>query len=147
MNAYPFIPPLDPKAVKELCRQIRVIKSDYPHLSDDELAQEWAERQEYQVESGRPSPFTQWIAESRWEIGFQKALAFAVRQRAQKQRAKDARQRYKEYRQDKEPATARQQRYVARLAKERELKLDVAPDQMSKLAASRMISKLINPSS
>lgn len=145
MNSYPFIPPLDPKAVKELCRQIRVIKSDYPHLADDELASEWEERLSWQLESGKPSPFADWVREERWRSGFQKALEFAGRQRAQKQRAKAARERYKEYRQDREPATARQQRYVKRLAKERELKLEVAPEQLSKLAASRLITKLLNP--
>ena len=146
MNAYPFIPPLSPKDVKELCRQIRVIKSDYPHLSDDELAAEWEERLRWHLESGRPSPFADWVKGDRWQSGFQKALAFAGRQREQKQRAKAARQRYKEYRQDREPATVRQQRYVKRLAKERELKLEIPPEQLSKLAASRLITKLINPS-
>lgn len=145
MNAYPFIPPLTPKEVKELCRQIRVIKSDYPHLSDDEVAAEWEERVKWQLEGGKPSPFEAWIAQGRWQSGFQKAIAFAGRQREQKLRAKAARQRYKEYRQDREPATARQQRYVKRLAKERELKLDISPEQLSKLAASRLITKLLNP--
>ncbi|HEY9722189.1 MAG TPA: hypothetical protein V6D47_09250 [Oscillatoriaceae cyanobacterium] len=140
MNAYPFIPPLEPREVKELCRQIRVLRGDYPRLTDTELAEEWAERQQQGV--GRAAVYADWIADGDWQAGFARALAFAARQTEAKQRARVQRQRYKEVRMDREPATANQQRYLRRLAKRHDVALEVAPEALSKLAASRLIQKL-----
>lgn len=139
MNAYPFIPPLAPREVKELCRQIRVLRSDYPRLSDDELAEEWAGRQ--QLGTGRDA-YADWVATGDWRAGFGKALAFAARQTDAKQRARVQRQRWKEVRMDREPATANQQRYLKRLAKRHAIALETPPEALSKLAASRLIQTL-----
>lgn len=144
MNQYPFIPPLSPREVKELCRQIRVLRSDYPSLADDELLAEWEEQQRWQLSLGKPSPFAEWLEGGAWEAGFRKALAFAGRQREQKLRAKAMRQQAKEYRMDREPATPRQQRFVKALARTRDHELAVPPDQLSKLAASKLIDQLID---
>jgi hypothetical protein len=143
MNQYPFIPPLDTKQVKSLVRQIRVLRYDYPSLNDQELADEWVEGQRRVIEEGRACPFADWIDTDRWRAGFQKAVDHAARMNVQKARAKESRQRWKDIIRDKQPSTPAQQRYVMRLAKKHELKLDVPPDQMSKLAASRMIQKLL----
>jgi hypothetical protein len=144
MNQYPFIPPLDTKQVKELVRQIRVLRYDYPSLSDQELADEWVEAQHRVIEEGRACPYADWIEGDRWRQGFQRAVDHAARMKVQKQRAKESRQRWKDIIRDKQPSTPAQQRYVKRLAKKHNLVLDVPPDQMSKLAASRMIQKLID---
>lgn len=144
MNQYPFIPPLSPREVKELCRQIRVLRSDYPSLADDEIMAEWEEQQGWLRSVGKPSPFAAWLDGGAWEAGFKKALAFAGRQRDQKLRAKAMRQQAKEYRMDREPATPRQQRYVKALAKSRDHELPTPPEQLSKLAASKLIDQLID---
>ena len=144
MNQYPFIPPLDTKQVKNLIRQIRVLRYDYPMLNDQDLADEWVERQRGVIEEGRPCPYAEWIEGDRWRAGFQKAVDFAARLNVQKQRAKAQRQRWKEVLQDKQPATERQQRYVQRLAKKHHVTLTTPPDQLSKLAASRLIQKFLD---
>jgi hypothetical protein len=147
MNQYPFIPPLEPKQVKELLRQIRVMRWDYPHLSDEELAEEWAERQRWNAQEGKPSPYITWIEGDRWLQGWRKAADFAARQTQQKQRAKAQRKAWKEVLQDKQPATPRQVRYVKRLAEKAHTTLQVPADQLSKLQASRLIKKFLDESS
>lgn len=144
MNQYPFIPPLSPRDVKELCRQIRVLRGDYPQLSEDELMAEWAEQQRWLLSVGKASPFAAWLEGHGWEAGFRKAMAHADRQRDQKQRVKALRQKAKEYRMDREPATPRQQRFVKHLAKTRDQALPSPPEQLSKLAASKLIDRLID---
>lgn len=146
MNSYPHMPPLDTRQVKELLRQIRVLRGDYPHLSAEELAEEWAERQRWLAEADQACPYAQWIASDRWRNGFMSALRFADRQREQKQRAKASRTRHKEFRQDREPATPRQQRFVKRLAEKRGEALPAAPEALSKLAASRLIKRFLDES-
>jgi hypothetical protein len=143
MNATPFIPPLDPRDVKVLVRQIRVLRYDYPNLSDDELIEEWSTQLQALVEDGRESPFVGWLKSDRFRQGFQKALDAAARQDAQKAYGKAQRQRFKESKLDKEPATERQQRFVKRLADTRQVTLETSPDAMSKLAASRLIESLL----
>lgn len=95
MNAYPPIGPLEPRLVKELVRQIRVLRFDYPALNDEELAAEWAEGQRWRMAEQKPTPFADWLATSDWEAGFRRALALAIRlsersaqQRALRQKAK-----------------------------------------------------------
>ncbi len=86
MNAYPLIPPLEPRHVKELVRQIRVLRSDQPALGPDELAAEWADGQRWRIREHRPTPFAEWLATEGWERGF--AVAAAMASRAAIQRAK-----------------------------------------------------------
>lgn len=143
MQSYPYIPPLSTREVKELLRQIRVLRGDYPSLSEDELAAEWAEQQQWLLSAGKASPFAEWLGTD-WRAGFSRALAFAERQRAQKRQVKAMRQKAKEYRLDRQPATPRQQRYVKRLAKDRDFNFTVPPESMSKLAASRLIQQLVD---
>lgn len=143
MNQYPFIPPLETKQVKELVRQIRVLRYDYPSLSDQELADEWVESQRRVIEEGRACAFADWIETDRWRSGFQRAVDFAARLKLQKQRAKESRQRWKDIIRDKQPSTAAQQRYLTRLAKKHSFTLATPPDQLSKLAASKLIQKFL----
>lgn len=144
MNQYPFIPPLDTKQVKELVRQIRVLRYDYPALSDQEVADEWVEDQRRVIEEGRACAFADWIEGDRWRSGFQKAVDHAARMKVQKARAKESRQRWKDIIRDKQPSTPAQQRYVKRLAKKHDMVLTTPPDELSKLAASRLIQKLLD---
>ena len=144
MNQYPFIPPLDTKQVKALVRQIRVLRYDYPGLSDQELADEWVERQHGVIKEGGVTPFADWIETDRWRQGFQRAIDHAARMNVQKARAKESRQRWKDIIRDKQPSTPAQQRYVKRLATKHDMVLSTPPDQMSKLAASRLIQKLLD---
>jgi hypothetical protein len=64
--------------------------------------------------------------------------------KVQKARAKESRQRWKDIIRDKQPSTPAQQRYVKRLAKKHDMVLQTPPDELSKLAASRLIQKLLD---
>ena len=143
MNSTPFIPSLDPKQVKTLLRELRVLRLDYPRLSDAELADEWAERQALLAEQGRPCPFADWLEGDAWRAGFGKALGFANRQIELKQRNRVRRRAYKEAWLDRQPSTPRQQRYVKRLAEKYKLELPVPAEQLSKLRASKLIQQFL----
>lgn len=142
MNQYPLIPPLETRQVKELLRQIRVMRSDYPALGPDDLADEWESLQRYQATQGGPAPYAEWLDGDRWREGFRRAVAFAERQRELKQKAKAQRQQWKDVRRDREPATPRQVSALERLAKRQDLTLAQPPAELSKLAASRLIEQL-----
>lgn len=141
MNQYPPIPPLDPRQVKELVSQVRVLRHDYPGLSADELAAEWAAGQQWRLREGRPTPFAAWLAMDGWERGFARALEFAARldDRAAKQKA--LRQKAKDWKLDREPATPRQRRLIDKLVKERAIAPVAEPDALSKLAARQLIQQ------
>lgn len=141
MNAFPPIPPLDSRQVKELVRQIRVLRHDYPGLNDDELAQEWFEVQRWKMGEGRATPFADWIEAAGWERGWKQALAFAIRADEQSARMKAMRTKAKEWKQDREPATPRQQRLVDKLVKEQAIEAPPEDGSLSKLAASRLIRR------
>lgn len=144
MNALPPIPPLDAKAVKVLVRAIRVLRYDHPSLSEDELAEEFAEQQRWLAKDGRDNPFIEWLDSGTWRSGFQRAMALADRADEQKARARAGRQRAKEWRQDRQPATSAQLRYVTRLAKRNGEEEAKAPEGLSKLGASRLIQNYLD---
>lgn len=141
MNQYPPIPPLDPRQVKELVRQVRVLRHDYPGLSDEELAAEWAEVQRWKLGEGRPTPFAAWLAMDGWERGFKRAGEFAARLDDRSARQKALRQQAKDWKQDREPATPRQRRLIDKMVKERALPPVAEPASLSKLAARRLIQQ------
>lgn len=141
MNQYPPIPPLDARQVKELVRQIRVLRHDYPMLDRDEVAAEFAETQQWKLREGRPTPFAAWVAMDGWERGFARAYDLAGRLSEQSARQKALRQKAKDWKMDREPATPRQRRLIDKLVKEQALPpVPVAEaDTLSKLAARRLI--------
>lgn len=141
MNAFPPIPPLDSRLVKELVRQIRVLRHDYPGLADDELAAEWAEVQRWKIGEGRPTPFKDWLDEPGWERGWIKAMAFAIRLDERSAKQKALRMQAKEWKQNREPATPRQLRLVDKLVKTSAIEPPQALDGLSKLAARRLIQR------
>lgn len=141
MNAYPPIPPLDSRQVKELVRQIRVLRHDYPGLNDHELCDEWAEVERWKISEGRATPFEPFLATPDWERAWHKAMAVAIRVGEQAARQKAMRQQAKEWKQDREPATPRQQRLVDKLVKEQAIEAPPADGRLSKLAASRLIRR------
>ncbi len=141
MNQYPPIPPLDARQVKELVCQVRVLRHDYPGLSDDELAAEWAEGQQWKLREGRPTPFAAWLAMDGWERGFKRALEFAARLDDRSAKQKALRQKAKDWKLDREPATPRQRRLIDKLVKERAITPPAEPDSLSKLAARRLIQQ------
>src|SRR3989338_7496901 len=141
MNQSPPIPPLDPRQVKELVRQVRVLRHDYPGLGDDELAAEWAEVQRWKLREGRPTPFAAWLETDGWEQGFRRAGAFAGRLDDRSAKQKALREKAKDWKQDREPATPRQRRLIDKLVKERSITPPTEPDSLSKLAARRLIQQ------
>lgn len=141
MNQYPPIPPLDARQVKELVRQVRVLKHDYPTLSDDEIAAEWEEVQRWKLREGRPTPFAAWIEMGAWESGFKRAAAFADRLSDRSAKQKALRQKAKDWKMDREPATPRQRRLIDKLVKEQALPPVAEPESLSKLAARQLIQQ------
>lgn len=141
MNAFPPIPPLDAKQVKALVRMIRVLRYDHPTWGDQEIAAEFEAQQRWLLGEGRPAPFAGWLDTPRWRAGFDRALALAARVTEQRRREKAARQRWKDVVRDKQPATAAQERYVKRLARQAG---EEAPSGLSKLGASRAIQGFLD---
>ena len=95
MQAFPPIPPLEPRHVKELVRQIRALRYDRPTLSPDELAEAWADTQRWRIHEHRPTPFADFLASDGWERGFARAAELATRVDEVKSRQRELRQKAK----------------------------------------------------
>ena len=101
MNGYPPIPPLEPTHVKELVRQIRAMRVDFPHGSVEELAAEWRDVQLWRIGEHRPTPFAAWIETPDWEAGFARAVAFAERLRERAAKQRELRQKAKAWKKER----------------------------------------------
>jgi hypothetical protein len=103
MLGYPPIPLLEPRQVKDLVQQIRVLRQDFPSFSVAELAEEWATAQRWRLAEQRPTPFAEWLETADWERGFALAAAVAERVTEQKAQQRALRQKAKAWKKERRP--------------------------------------------
>lgn len=129
---------LSPQEAKRLHGQLKEYLRDYPDLSGEDLAEIWHDEQESLAAGTWLEPY---LAGSTWEREVPRALAALKREAAFKAQAKAYRQQAKERHQDRQPATPRQKKLLARLTKRQADPPDL--ETLSKLKASQLISQLL----
>lgn len=131
-----LFPALGSNEGKRLKSQLKEYLRDYPTHSVEHLTEIWHDEQESLAADTWLEPYVQGAA---WRREVPRALATLRREAAQKVKAKELRGAARERRQDREPATAAQKRYLEKLTKKRPELLPGPVDSLSKLAASRLI--------
>lgn len=135
-----LFPSLSSQEGKRLKLQLKEYLRDYPDHSLESLTEIWHDEQEALAADTWLEPYVQGEA---WRREVPRALSALGREAGQKIRAKALRVVAKERRQDREPATDAQKRYLAKLTKKRPEMLPGALDTLSKLAASRLIQQAL----
>lgn len=131
-----LFPSLPAQEGKRLKLQLKEYLRDYPTTSIESLAEIWHDEQESLAADTWLAPY---VAGAAWRREVPRALTTLQREAGSKLRAKELRVVAKERRQDREPATEAQKRYLTKLTKKRPELLPGAVDTLSKLAASRLI--------
>lgn len=135
-----LFPSLPSNEAKRLKLQLKEYRRDYPEHSVESLTEIWHDEQEVLAADTWLEPYLQGDA---WRREVPRALSMLQREATQKTKAKELRVVAKERRQDREPATDAQKRYLAKLTKKRPELLPGALDTLSKLAASRLIKQAL----
>lgn len=135
-----LFPSLGANEGKRLKLQLKEYLRDYPDGSVESLAEIWHDEQEVLAEGTWLEAYVQGQA---WRREVPRALTMLRREAQQKVKAKELRGVAKERRQDREPATDAQKRYLGKLTKKRPEMLPGPLDGLSKLAASRLIKQAL----